>query len=320
MRFKLKSLAAVLLVSAGTVCAQQYPTKPIRFIAPAAPGGGFDFVCRTLAPKVADSVGHPVLVDNRGGAGGNVGTALASKAPPDGYTVVLSYIGTMAIAPWLYKELGYHPVKDFVHITHLTDVPLLGLVTPSLPAQTLKDLAGYAKANPDKLSFGSAGASSQMTGELFKLMTGAQITHVPYKGAAPATLDLIAGRIGMAFLAPAATIPQVKSGRLRPLVVTGDKRLASLPEVPTSREAGFADLQVKDWYGLSAPAGTPKHVVTKLNAEFVRALSLPDVKERLNTAGYDTVGNSSEQFNSYVAAEYKRWGAIVKKAGVTASE
>ncbi|MCC6535866.1 MAG: tripartite tricarboxylate transporter substrate binding protein [Burkholderiales bacterium] len=311
-------IAAVLSMAATIACAQTYPHKPIRFISPAAPGGGFDFVCRTVGPKVAEALGQQVLIDNRGGAGGNVGTALASKAAGDGYTIVLAYIGTMAIAPWLYKELGYHPLRDFVHVTHLTSVPLLAVVPAALPVQNIKALAAYAKDHPGKLAFGSAGASSQMTGELFKMLTDTQITHVPYKGAAPATLDLVAGRIAMAFMSPTATTPHVKAGRLRGLAVTGETRIGALPEVPTSREAGYPGLEVMDWYGVSAPAKTPKAVIAKLNAELARALRLPEVKEKLNAAGYETVGNTAEEFTAYVQVEYKRWGEIVRKAGVSA--
>lgn len=309
---------AALLLGTSIASAQQFPARPIHFISPAAAGGGFDFVVRTISPKVSEALGQPIVIENRGGAGGNVGTALAAKAAPDGYTIVLAYIGTLAIAPWMYKDLGYHPLRSFVHITHLTSVPLLAIAHPSVPAKSLKELAAFAKARPGSLTFGSAGASSQMTGELFKIMTGTNIVHVPYKGAAPAAVDLIGGHIALAFMSPTATTEHVRSGRLRGLAVTGTSRLAALPDVPTSTEAGYPELVVKDWYGLSAPANTPKELVSRLNAEFLRALKLPEVKERLATTGYETVGGSPEEFTAYVKSEYERWGEVVKKAGITA--
>lgn len=316
------TLCAECIVSAliwiSTACAQQYPTRAIHFISPAAAGGGFDYVVRTVSPKVSERLGEPIVIENRGGAGGNVGTALAAKAAPDGYTIVLAYIGTLAIAPWMYKDLGYHPLRSFVHITHLTSVPLLAVAYPGLPAKTLKELAALAKARPGELTFASAGASSQMTGELFKLTTGTNTVHVPYKGASPAAVDLIGGHVSFAFMSPAATSEHVKSGRLRGLVVTGTARLAALPDVPTSTEAGYPQLVVKDWYGVSAPANTPKEIVNRLNAEFVRALRMPDVKEHLAVLGYETVGGTSEEFTAYLKSEYERWGEVVRKAGVTA--
>ena len=312
------NIAVTLLLGLSSVSAQQFPARPIHFISPAAAGGGFDFVVRTISPKVSEALGQPIVIENRGGAGGNVGTALAAKAAPDGYTVVLAYIGTLAIAPWMYSDLGYHPLRNFAHITQLTSVPLLAVVHPSVPAKTLKDLAAFAKAHAGQLTFGSAGASSQMTGELFKIMTGTNIVHVPYKGASPAAIDLMGGHIGLAFMSPAATTEHVRNGRLRGLAVTGTTRLAALPDVPTSTEAGYPQLVVKDWYGVSAPANTPREIISRLNAEFVRALKMPEIKDRLAVMGYETVGGSPEEFTAYVTSEYERWGEIVKKSGVKA--
>lgn len=307
-----------LLLGASIASAQQFPTRAVRFISPAVPGGGFDFVVRTISPKVAERLGQPVVIENRGGAGGRVGTALAAQAAPDGYTVVLAYIGTMAIAPWMYRELGYHPLRSFVHITQLTSVPLLAVTHPSLPAKSLKELASLAKARPGKLTFGSGGDSSRLTGELFKIMTNTNIVHVPYKGGVPLVMDLIGGQIELAFVSPVSTAEHVKNGRLRGLVVTGSSRLTALPDVPTSTEAGYPGLVVKDWYGLSAPANTPDAVVARLNAEFVRSLKLSDVIERLATMGFDTVSSSPDEFTGYVSSEYERWGQVVKKADITA--
>ncbi|MBI4191032.1 MAG: tripartite tricarboxylate transporter substrate binding protein [Betaproteobacteria bacterium] len=314
----LRGISVVLLAGASIASAQQYPTKPIRFILPALPGGGFDLVGRTISPKISESLGRQVVVENRGGAQGNAGTALGAKAAPDGYTVVLTYIGALAIAPWMYKDLGYHPLRDFEHITQLSSSPYLVVTHPSVPAKSLKELAAFAKAHPDQLTFASSGTANQLAGELFKIMTGTRMTHIPYKGSSGAAIDLLGGHIALSFLSPAATTGHVKSGRLRGLAVTGTSRLPALPDVPTSREAGYPGLDVKGWYGVSAPANTPKEIVARLNAEFVRALRLPEVKERLNSVGFDTVGDSSEEFTAYVKSEYERWGEVVKKSGVTA--
>jgi len=250
--------ACMIALAAGAVFGQSYPTKPIRFILPALPGGGFDLVGRTISPKISESLGRQVVVENRGGAGGNLGTALGAKAAPDGYTVVLTYMGTLAIAPWMYKDLGYHPLRDFAHITQASSQPYLIVVHPSVPVKSLKELAAFAKAHPDQLTVGSSGTANQLAGELFKIMTGTRMTHIPYKGSSGATIDLLGGHIALSFLSPAATTAYVKSGRLRGLAVTGTSRLPALPDVPTSREAGYPDLEVKGWYGVSAPANTPK--------------------------------------------------------------
>lgn len=314
-----KSVLAIVFIACATLAsAQQFPAKQIRMIVPFTPGGGTDFVTRTLTAKVFEKSGQPVLVDNRPGAAGNLGTALGAKAPPDGYTLVMAYMGTLAIGPWIYKDLGYHPLQDFAFITQFVSVPLVVVAHPSLPVKNLKELAALAKAQPGKLSYASAGDTSQMTGELFKIMTGAKMVQVPYKGAGPAATDLIGGHIPLAFLGLAATTEHIKTGRLRGLAVTGPSRLASLPEVPSAPEAGYPELDVNDWYGVAAPANTPKEIIAMLNAEFVRALKLPEVKERLNKAGFEAAASSPEEFTAYVKSEYERWGKIVKQSGVKA--
>ena len=318
IKFSKSMLAIVFIACTTLVSAQQFPAKQIRLIVPFTPGGGTDFVARTITAKVFEKSGQSVLVDNRPGAAGNLGTALGAKAPPDGYTLVMAYMGTLAIGPWIYKDLGYHPLQDFVFITQFVSVPLVVVVHPSLPAKNLKELAALAKAQPGKLSYASAGDTSQMTGELFKIMTGAKMVQVPYKGAGPAATDLIGGHIPLAFLGLAATTEHIKTGRLRGLAVTGPSRLASLPEVPSAPEAGFPELDVNDWYGVAAPANTPKEIIAMLNAEFVRTLKLPEVKERLNKAGFDAAPSSPEEFTAYVKSEYERWGKIVKQSGLKA--
>lgn len=316
IKFAKAVLAIVLVTAAAMASAQQFPSKQIRMIVPFTPGGGTDFVTRTITARVFEKSGQPVIVDNRPGAAGNLGTAVAAKAPPDGHTLVIAYMGTLAIGPWISKELGYHPLQDFAFITQLVSVPLVVVSHPSLPVKNLKELAVLAKSQPGKLTYASAGDTSQMTGELFKIMTGAKMVQVPYKGAGPATTDLIGGHIPLAFLGLAATTEHIKTGRLRGLAITGPARLASLPDVPNAKEAGYPELDVNDWYGVAAPANTPKEIVALLNTEFVRVLKLPEVKERLNKAGFEAAPSSPEEFSAYVKSEYERWGKIVKQAGI----
>ena len=313
----LRGSAFALLAGAWIASAQQYPGKPIHFIIPAAPGGALDLTARTLGQKLSESLGQPVVMDNRGGAAGNIGTALGAKAAPDGYTLVVTYSGTMAIAPWLYKERRYHPLRDFAHVIQASSYPLLGVVHPSVPVKNLKELAAFARTHPKGLTFGSAAATTQLTAELFQIITGTRMTHVPYKGAGLVAIDLIGGHISLAFPAPTSVVGYVKDGRLRALVTTGASRLAALPDVPTSKEAGYPGLEVENWYGVSAPANTPKEIVARLNAEFVQALKLPDVRDRMVSAGLDPVGGSSERFTAFIKADYERWGEVVKKVGMT---
>jgi tripartite-type tricarboxylate transporter receptor subunit TctC len=315
----LRVIALLLSTGAFTASAQQFPTRAVRYIIPALAGGGFDFVARTISPRIAEGLGQQIIVDNRGGAQGNLGTALGAKAAPDGYTVVLTYIGTLAIAPWMYPDLGYDPLRDFAHITQLTSSPYLVVVHPSVSARTLKELAALAKAHPNQLTFASAGTANQLAGELFKIMTGTKITHIPYKGSSGVLVDLLGGHIALGFTSPEAMTEHVKKGRLRALAVTGAARLPGLPNVPTSKEAGFPGLDVKGWYGVSAPANTPRDLVTRLNTEFTKALRLPEVRDRLSNAGYDPVMGTPEEYTAFVASEYARWGEVVKKSGVTAN-
>lgn len=315
----LTAVAAPLLGAAPLAIAQaqDYPSKPIRIIVPFAPGGGTDFVVRTIAAKAFEGSGQQVIVDNRAGAGGNLGTAAGAKAAPDGYTLTVAYMGTLAIGQWLYKDAGFRP-QDFSYITQFVSVPLVVVASPNLPVKNLKELAALANDQPGKVSYAAAGDTSQMTGELFRLAAKTKITQVPYKGAAPAVNDLLGGHIQAGFLGLAATSEHIKSGKLRGLAVTQKTRLASLPDVPSAVEAGYPELEVSDWYGLAAPAGTPADIVAKVSAEFQRVLKLPEVKERLNKAGFDTAGSSPAEFSSYVKHEHERWGRIVKEAGIEA--
>lgn len=313
-----RTLAALVAVGCifGSAHAQQFPTKPIRFIVPFTPGGGTDTFARIVSPRLGESLGQQVVVDNRPGAQGSIGTALGAKAPPDGHTITLGFIGTLTINPHLYRDVGYDPIKDFTAVGQGTAQPYVLVVHPSLPAKTIKDLVGLANRRPGALTFGSSSSAAQLVGELFKLITATDILHVPYKGAGPAMMDLLGGNIGIMFSVPAAPVGHVKSGKLRAIAVTGTKRVPAFPNVPTVGEAGYPDLEVTGWYGIVVPAGTPKDAVARLNAELLRALGQADVKERLTAAGLDPAPSSDEEFAALIRNEYTRWGKVIKAAGL----
>lgn len=301
-----------------SVAAQSYPTKPIRFIVMVAPGGGSDFFARVLGQNLVDSFGQQVIVENRAGAQGNVATAIGAKAPPDGYTLTLANVGTLSINPWLFRDVGFDPIKDFAAVARGVTSPWLLVIHPSVPAKSMKELAALAKQRPGKLSFASSSsAGAHMSGELFKQITGTDMLHIPYRGAGPALIDLMAGNIDMLYSSPAGPTSHVQSGKLRALGVTGTKRLPALPNVPTIGESGFPQFDdVTSWYGMVVPAATPKNIVAKLNGEIVRALRLAWVKERLNGVGLETAPSSPEEFAALIKADHERWGEIVKLSGV----
>ena len=297
---------------------QGYPVKSIRMVIGSTPGGGTDTLGRMLNEKVSESLGQQVIIENRPGAQGNIGTAYVAKSAPDGYTVVMSYVGTFAIAPWMYADVGFHPLRDFSHVTQLSSQAYLVVVHPNVPARNMKELVALAKSRPGELTFAGPGQAAQMAGELFKITTGSNLTHVPYKGTSPALTDLMGGHISIMFAAPTGSVPHIKSGRLRGLVVSSASRLSAAPDVPSSREAGYPAFEVNGWYGLSAPANTPKEIVAKLNAEYVRVLRQPDMRDRIAAIGLIPAETSSDQFTAYVKAEFDRWGPIVKQSGVKA--
>ncbi len=313
-----RPLAWALALTAGisAAAAQTYPAKPIRFIVPYPPGGGTDLLARALGQKLSESLGQQVVVENRSGAQGNIGTAAAAKSGADGYTIALSHVGTFAINPLLYKDVGYDPLKDFAHISLATVQPYLIVVNPRVPASNLKQLAALAKVRPGQLSFASSSTVAQMAGELFKLVTSTKMEHIPYKGAGPAVIDLIGGNVDLMFSTPPATVPHVKSTRLRAVAVTSAERLAALPDVPTTKESGYPDLEIVGWYGVAAPANTPKDAVARLNAEIVRALKASDIRERLATDGLEARTNSPEEMASFARKEFERWAKVVTAAGI----
>ena len=314
-------LAALFLVTlAGTLpaCAQEYPRKAIRLIVPFAPGGGNDTVARAIAQSAGASLGQPVVVDNRAGAGGILGAELAAKSPADGYTLFLGGVGSHAVNPNLHAKLPYDPVKDFAPITLIASAPSVLVVNPSLPARTLAEFTALAKASPGRINYASNGngSSAQLAAVLYESMAGVQMVHVPYKGLAPALVDLLAGEVQAMFSSVVAIVPNIKAGRLRALAVTGKRRAALLPEVPTLDESGVPGYEAGSWYGILAPAGTPQAVVAKLHEAIVRALAQPEVRERLVSEGAEVIGSTPEAFAAHITAELARMGKLIRDAGI----
>jgi len=309
---------SVMLWSAA-VSAQAYPTKPVKFIVAYPPGGPTDILARMLSPKLQAGLGQPFLVESRPGAGGNVGTDFVAKSPPDGYTILLSASGPLAINVTLYKSLPFDPLKDLTPVIHVASVPLVLVVHPSVPAQTVRELIALLKGKPDAYSFSSAGNGTpqHLSAELFQTMAGVKMVHVPYKGSAPAINDLVGGQVLIAFESMVAVLPQVKGGRLRALATTGTRRSSLLPDVPTVAEAGVPGYVSIAWYGVVAPGGTPKAIVDRLNAEIAKALDTPELKQRLAELGSDPVHGTPEQFGAFIKSETVRWGKVVKESGAT---
>ncbi len=310
-------LLAALLASTAAL-AQSYPHKAVRMVVPFAAGAGSnDIMARLIAQKLSDSLGQQVVVDNRPGASGIIGTDIVAKAQPDGYTVLMMSL-TFTVNPSLFSRLPYDTVRDFTPVTLVASAPLMLVVHPSLPAKSVPEFIAYAKANPGKLNFGSGGPGTtpHLAGEMLKTMAGIQVTHIPYKGGAPALADLIGGQIQFMCENIPGTLPFARAGKLRALAVTDLKRSPLLPELPTLDEAGLKGYQIVGWNGLFVPAGTPPVIVNKLHAEVVKALALPDVKERLATMGADGVGDTPQHFASFIKAEIPKWAKVVKDAGL----
>jgi tripartite-type tricarboxylate transporter receptor subunit TctC len=313
---------AVLIASTALSAdglAQQYPAKPIRMVVAFAPGGGVDLIGRTIAQKLQEAWGQPVIVDNRPGAGGNVGTDVVAKAPPDGYTLLIGYVGNLSINPSLYRKLPYDSVKDFAPISLTATAPNLLVAHPAVTASTVRDLVALAKAKPGSLSYASAGNGTvgHMVAELFKSVTGVNIVHIPYKGNGIAVNDLLGGQVQLMFGAPAAMLTLVESTRLKAIAVTGQKRLPELRDTPTFAEAGFPKVEAYGWYGMLAPAGTPRAIVDALNKQVVRITSLPDVKDRLAMHGYTSISSTPGEFAQLIKSELAKWRDVVKASGAT---
>lgn len=313
----MKCLAfACLALMVGGAHSQQYPSKPIRIIAPFAPGGGTDFIARLIAQKLSERLGQQVIVENKPGAGGNLGAEFAVRAAADGYTMLL-VAGSYTVNPSLYK-LSFDPVNDITPIVQLSQGPFIVAVHPSVPAKTLKEFIDMAKQQPDKLSYGSAGSGSitHLASELFLEMAKIKVTHVPYKGTGPALNDTIAGNVQLIFGSVATTLQYVKSGRLRSLAVTTPKRISAAPEVPTVAEAGVPEYQVILWHGLVGPKGMPRAIVERLNREANETLRAKDMEQLLSTDGVSPAGGTPEQFQAQIKTDIERWRTVVQRAGI----
>ena len=320
MRFVIKMLVAALAFAAAPVrAADDFPTRPVRWIVPAPPGGGTDAVGRIVGAKLSEMWKQQVVIDNRGGAQGGLGTALGAKAAPDGYTITFAYTGPVAVNPHLYNNPGYDSLRDFAAISRLTQQPMIMTAHPSMPFTNFRELAAYAKQNPGKLTFASSAAGQQLAGELFKLTAGVDMVHIPYKGAGPAVLDLLGGNVNTMVSNPTSVVPHIKSGKLRALGIMGAKRIDALPDVPAAAEAGFPDLAtVNEWYGVLAPAATPRPVVNALNAGILRALQSPDVLQRLQALGMNAAPSTPAEFDKQIREDYALWGKVVKLSGAKA--
>jgi tripartite-type tricarboxylate transporter receptor subunit TctC len=312
-------LVSALLCTATAAQTAAYPTRPVRFIVPSAAGGGTDIIARAISLKLAESLGQQFVVDNRPGAGQMIGIELAAKAPPDGHTILMA-ASTLAINPVMYKKVSYDPLRDFAPVTQAASLPNVLVVHPSLPVNSVAELIAYAKQRPGQLNFASAGigTSPQMSIELLKSMAGIDMVHIPYKGTAPGVVDLLAGQVLVMAPNLLTALPHIKSGKLRALAVTSAKRTQALPEVPTVAESGLAGYDSTQWYGVLAPAGTPREIVTRLHDAIVRALRDAEVGKRLAADGAEPVGSSPEEFAAFIKSESEKWAKVATAAGIKA--
>jgi len=310
-------LASALFAAGAPAWAQDYPTHPIRFIVPYPPAGGTDIVARALAEPLGAVLGQTIVVDNRGGAAGNLGTDIAAKAPPDGYNILFT-LSSHTINPKLYDKLPFDVERDFVPISLAATVPQILVANPSLPVSNVSELIAYAKANPGKLNYASVGTGSpgHIAGELFKLKTGTRMVHIPYKGGGPAVVDTIGGQVQLLFVSLPAAWQHVKAGKLKAIAVTSAKRSVAAPDVPTIAESGIADFVVDSWYGALAPAKTPPAIVAKLNAAFVKVLENPQTKERLLAQGAEAAPSTPAEFDRIIRDELQKWEYVIRAANI----
>jgi tripartite-type tricarboxylate transporter receptor subunit TctC len=305
-------------VAAGAA-AQQYPSKPVRFVVPFVAGGPTDIQGRMLGEKLSQRLGQQFIIDNRGGANGNIGLEITAKAPPDGYTIVIATVGTWAVNPSLYKQ-PFDVTRDFAPIIQVSTSPAVLVVHPSVPARNVKELIALAKSKPGQLNYGSSGVGGlgHISGALFGLMTGTKMVHIPYKSSAPSLTDLIAGQIQVLFNNAISTVPHINSGKARALAVTSLKRMQALPDLPTLDEAGVKGYDNSSWSAVGAPAGTPKEIISKLNSELAAILKLPDIQEKSAAVGADIIGGTPEQFAAYLKSEIAKFARVVKEAKISA--
>ncbi|CAB3933275.1 tripartite tricarboxylate transporter substrate binding protein [Achromobacter insolitus] len=313
------ALAAGLVFCTGSAAAQAtWPAQPVKWIVPYPPGGSTDMLARLVSHKLGERLGQPVIVENKAGAGGNVGTDFAVKQPADGYTIVMGNIGPISINPALYPDLPYKPQRDLAPVTMLMSVPNLLVVNPSLPVRSVQELIAYAKKNKEPLDYATpgAGTSLHLAGELFASSAGVRLTHVPYRGSAPGLNDTVAGHVPMMFDNMPSALQLVKAGKLRALAITSTARSPQLPEVPTMAEAGLPGYEIAGWFGVLAPAATPKPIIERLNQELLAVLAMPDVREQINAMGGIISAEGPADFGRHIAAETDKWGALVSKAQI----
>jgi tripartite-type tricarboxylate transporter receptor subunit TctC len=319
----LLNLIALFAFSSGLAFAQAYPSKPIRLLIPFSAGGPTDVLARAIAPKLGESLGVAVIVENKVGAGGSLAMDSVAKAAPDGYTIGMGHSGTQSINPHLYSKLPYDSLRDFAPITPVVSYVNVLVCNPNVPVRTVAELVAYAKANPEKVSFasGGTGATNHLSGELLKAVTGAPMLHVPYKGSAPALVDVMSGNATCMFDILVTSLPQIRGGKVRALAVTSAKRSGYAPDIPTMRESGITGYEEAGsdlWFGVLAPAGTPRPIVDRLNAEFIKALKTPEVSERIRAQAYDVWTLTPDEFSGFLRSDHARWGKVVKFAGAKA--
>ena len=297
-----------------------YPSKPIRMIVPSAPGSGPDIMARAIGQKLTEALGQAIVIDDKPGAGGIIGSEAAAKAPPDGYTLIMSNAGAHTVNPGLYAKLPYDPVKDFAPVTLVALAPNILIVHPTLPVRNVKDLIALAKAKPGELTFGSGGngSTAHLSGEMFKTMAGINIVHIPFKGSPAAVIGVIAGQIALAIPNIPPALPHVRSGKLKALAVTTAKRAAGVPDLPTVAEAGLPGYEATAWFGVLAPAATPPQIIARLNAAIVKIAHAREMQERLTAEGADAVGNTPEQFAQIIKSDIAKWAKVIKASGARA--
>lgn len=308
-----------LAQSAAAPGAASYPTKPLRIVVPLSAGGPTDTLARVIGQQLTEKWGQPVIIENRPGAGGNIGAEMVAKAAPDGYTLFMGTSGPLSINQSLYSKLPFDPARDFAPVVLVASAPFVVAINPSVPAKSVKDLIALAKSKPGQLNFGAvSGSAAHLATELFKSMAGIDMVHVAYKGAAPATTDLVAGVLQLSFASTPGVMPNVKAGKLTALAVTSPKRLSQLPDVPTLAESGLAGYEASVWYGLVAPAKTPRAIIVRLNAEINKILQDPDTRQKLLANDFEPAGSTPEQFGTYIKAETAKWGKVIKNSGAKA--
>jgi tripartite-type tricarboxylate transporter receptor subunit TctC len=317
-RRKLLGTAALAALPLRLTAQSPYPNRPIKLMVGVPPGGTTDLVARVVGDQIGKQLGQPIVIENRGGAGGNIAAEVVAKAPADGYTLFLGPVGTMTINPFVYAKMPFDTLRDFAPISQLTSLPIVMVVHPGVPARNLREFIAFAKAKPGQASFASGGNGTQthLAGEMLKAMTGIDMVHVPYKGTSPAMIDLLGGRVSAMFDQIATALPHIRAGKLVPIGVTTAKRAPIAPEIPTLAESGAPGFDATTWHGLLAPAGTPREIVNRLNTEVVKALSTPELIEKFKANGVDPVSSSPEQFSALLQSELARWRDAVKAAGL----